>query len=71
MGKLNHHDIDNVDVEVHPSELTFESNSEYVTDTYTTMIKSIDDDEMDHLLELLHSEHDYDILNVDLQMLQA
>ena len=34
-------------------------------------IKSIDDDEMDHLLEFFHSEHDDDLLDVDLQMLQA
>ena len=40
-------------------------------DTDTTPIKSIDDDEMDHLLELFHSEHDNDLLGVDLQMLQA
>ena len=26
---------------------------------------------MDHLLEFLHSEHDDDILDVDLQMIQA
>ena len=35
------------------------------------MIKSIDDDEVEQLLELLHSEHDDDFLDVDLQMLQA
>ena len=53
MGILNHHAIDNGGVEVHPSEFPVESNSEYVPDTYTTPIKSIDDDEMDHILEFL------------------
>ena len=54
MGRLNHHAIDNGDVDVHPSEFPFEYNSESVPDTDTTPIKSIDDDEMDHLLELFH-----------------
>ena len=34
-------------------------------------IKSIDDDEMDHILEFFHSRHDEDLLDVDLHMLQA
>ena len=50
MVKLNHHDIDNGDVEVHPSESPVEFNSESILDPDTTPIKSIDDDEMDHLL---------------------
>ena len=54
MGRLNHHAIDNGDVDVHPSEFPFEYNSESIPDTDTTPIKSIDDDEMDHLLELFH-----------------
>ena len=37
----------------------------------TITIKSIDDDEMDQLLELSHSEHDENILGVDLQILEA
>ena len=49
MSRLNHHVIDNGDVEVHTSEFTFESNSEYSPDPYTTPIKSIDDDKMDHI----------------------
>ena len=49
-ARLNHHVIDDSDVEVHPSEFPFESNSEYVPDTDTTIIQSIDDNEMDHLL---------------------
>ena len=39
-------------------------------DTDTTPIKSIDDDEMDQLLLFFHSEHDADILDIDLQMIQ-
>ena len=57
MGRLNHHAIDNGDVEVHPSEFPVEFISEFVPDLDTTPIKSIDDDEMDHLLELFQSEH--------------
>ena len=71
MGILNHHYIDNRDFEVHPSEFPFESNYESILDSDTTPIKSIDDDEMDHLLEFFHSEHDDNILYVDLQMIQA
>ena len=53
--RLNHHVFDNGDVEVHPSYFPAEYNSEYIPDPETTLIKSIDDDEMDHLLELFHS----------------
>ena len=55
MGRLNHHTIDNGDVKVPTSEFPVESHSESVPYTDTTLIKSIDDDEMDHLLELFHS----------------
>ena len=55
MGRRNHHYIDNSAVEVQPSEFPAESNSEYVPDTDNTPIKSIDYDEIDHLLELFHS----------------
>ena len=71
MEILNHHAIDNGDVEVHLSDFKLESNSESVLDTDNKPIKSIDDDKMDHLLELFHSEHVDDILDVDLQMLHA
>ena len=70
-GRLNHRAIDNGDVEVHPYEFTFESNPESVPDPDITPIKSIDDDEMDHLLELLQSEHDEEILDVDLHIIQS
>ena len=55
MGRLNHHAIDNGDVEFHPSDFPVESNSESFPNPDTTPIKYIDDDEMDHLLELFHS----------------
>ena len=71
MGKLNHHAIHNSDVKIPTSEFPVESNSESAPDPYTTLIKSIDDDKMDYLLELFHSEHDGYLLDVDLQMIQA
>ena len=71
MGKLNHPAIDNCDVKIPTSEFPFESNYDPVPYPDTTPIKSIDDGEMDHLLELFHSEHDEDLLDVDLQMLQS
>ena len=40
---LNHHYIDNGYVEVHPSEFSFDYNSESVPDPDTNHIKSIDD----------------------------
>ena len=70
-GRLNHHSIDNSDVNVPTSEFPFESNSESIPDPDTTLIKSIDDDYMDHLLVLFHYEHDEDLLDVDLQMIKA
>ena len=54
MGILNHNKVDNGDVEVHPLEYSFESNSESVPYQYTTPIKYIDDDGMDQILELFH-----------------
>ena len=71
MERLNHHAIDNGDVEVHPTDFTVEFNSESVTYPDTTSIKSFDDDKMDHLLELFDSEHDEDNTDVELQMLQS
>ena len=70
MGKHNRHAIDNGDVKITTSYVPFESNYDSVTDPDTTPIKSIDDDEMDHLLEFFHSEHDDDLLDFDLHMLQ-
>ena len=55
VGRLNHHAMDNGDVEVHPSEFPVEFNSESVPDPDTALIKSNDDDEMYHLLEFFHS----------------
>ena len=68
MGKLNHHAIDNGDI---TSDDPAESSYDSVPYPDTPPIKYIDDDEMDHLLELFHSEHDDDLLDVELQMLQA
>ena len=66
MGNINHHAIDNVDDNITTSVFPVESNYESVPDPYTTPIKSIDDYEMDHLLEFFNSEHDEDLLDVDL-----
>ena len=55
MGRLNHHAIYNGDVKVHTSNFPVEFNSESVTDPDTTTIKSIDDNKIDHILELFHS----------------
>ena len=71
MGRLNHHAIDNSDVKVHTSEFPVEFNSKSVTDQDTTPIRSIGDSEMDHLLELFHSEHDECLMDIDLQIIQA
>ena len=71
MGKLNHHAIYNGDVKIPTSDIPVDSNYDPVPDPDTTPIKSIDDVEMDHLLEFFHSEHDNDILDVDLHMPQA
>ena len=68
MGILDHYAIDNGDFEVHPSDLPDEFSSESVPDTDTTPIKSIDDDKMDHILELFHSEYDEDLMYVYLQI---
>ena len=71
MVRLNHHAINNGNVEVHPSEFPVEFNSESVPYPYTTRITSIDDDKMNHLLELFHSEHDMDLLDIYLNILQT
>ena len=68
--RLNNNDVDNGDVEVYPSDYPFESTSESVPNTDTTMIKSIYDDEMDQILKLSRSYHDDGILDVDLQVIQ-
>ena len=70
-GKRNHHAIDNGDVKFHTSYFTVEFNSESVPYPDTTLIKLIENDEMDHLLELFHSEHDKYLLDVEIHMLQA
>ena len=49
-GRLNHHAVDNGDVEVYPSEYPPEYTSDYVPDMDNTPIKYIDDDELEQLL---------------------
>ena len=66
VGRLNNHTIGNGDIEVQPSEFPVEFYSESVTYLDTTPVKSIDDDEMDHLLEFFHSEHDEYLLDFDI-----
>ena len=68
--RLNHHAVDNDDVDVYASGYLLESTSESVPEPDDDSIKSIYDDYMYQILELFHSEHDENILNVDLQMLQ-
>ena len=70
MGRLNHCYIDNGGVKLSSSYFPVEFKSGSFPDPDTPLIKSIDDDEMYHLLEFFHSEYDEDILNIDLCMLQ-
>ena len=50
MGILNHHVVDNGDAEVYPSEYPFQSTPDSVPYMDTTPVKSIDDYEMEQLL---------------------
>ena len=61
--------VDNCDVEVEPWYYPLEYTSESVPDPYNNTIKSIGNDEMNQLLELFYSDHDYDLLYVDLQII--
>ena len=70
-GGLNHHDFDIVDVQVHPSDYSFEYNPESVTYTDKTLIKSVDDDKMYHIPQFFYLEQDDYILDVYLYMLEA
>ena len=71
MGKLNHRSIDNGDVKIPTSGVPVESKYESFPDPDITSIKSIDDDEINHLLKFFRLEHDEDIFDIDLQILQA
>ena len=66
--KLNHHTIDNGDI---TSDVPVESNYDSVPYPDTTPTKSINYDKIYYLLEFSHSERDDDLLDVDLQILQA
>ena len=65
MWILNRHSIDNGGVDVYPLYYIFYHTSESVPDLDTTPIKSIDDDEMDQLLQ------SFGLLGVYPQMLHA
>ena len=69
MGRLNNDYVDNGGIEVYPSEYPFESTPDSVKYPDNTPIKSTNNDEMDQLLEFFHSDHDDDILDVEIQML--
>ena len=71
MGIINHHTINNGDIDVHTSEFPVEFNSEYIPNSDTIPIKSIADDEMDHLLEFFHSGYYEYLLDVDIYIIQA
>ena len=71
MGNLNHRAIDNGIIKIPTSDVPVKSNYDSVPDPDTTPIKSIDDDNLDHLLELFHPEHNDNLLDVDLHMIQA
>ena len=68
MEKINYHAIDNGDITL---DVPVESSYDSVPDPDTTTIKSIDDDDMDNVLELSYSEYYDNLLDVDLQTLQA
>ena len=70
MGRLNNHFVYNGDIEVQPTDFPAESNSESVPDPETALIKSMDDNEMTHILKLFYSLHDDYLLDADLQMIQ-
>ena len=71
MRILNNHAIDNSDAEIHTLEHRIESTSESVTYTDTTLVKSIDNNDMEQLLKFFYSDHHDDILDVNLHMFQA
>ena len=50
MDKLNHHALDHGDVKITTTEVPVDFNYESFPDPYTTPIKSIGNDEMNHLL---------------------
>ena len=55
MGRLNNHAVDTGDVYFYTSEYPLEYISEYVTYLDNNPIKSSNDDEVDHILQLFHS----------------
>ena len=55
MRRLNHHAVYNGYVEVYPSNYPLGYSFESVPDPYNTLIRYIDDNEMDYILESFHS----------------
>ena len=70
MGRLNHHELDNGDVEVYPSYYSLEYPFDYVPEPDNTLNKYINDDEMEQIPESFPLDKNSDILDIDLQMLQ-
>ena len=66
MGRLNHHSVDNNDVNFQTLGYPFGSTSDSVPDTDTTPTKSIGDSEMDQLVEISHPEHYDNMLDAEL-----
>ena len=54
MGRINHHAVDNGDVEVYSSYYPSKYTTGYIPDIDNTLIYSITDDDMEKLLELFH-----------------
>ena len=71
MGRLNYLSFDNGDVKVYTSYYSLKSTSDSFSYPDNTPVIPIDDDEMDHLPELYHSDQDDDILDVPFQMIQT
>ena len=70
-GRLNHHAVDNGDLDIYPTDYALKYGYDSVPEPYNTPIKSIDDDEMEQILQLSHLEHDDDLLDLDQYMIQA
>ena len=68
---INHPSIDNGVVKVCTSYYPSESNCDSFPYPDTTPIIPIYDDEMDHPLEICHSDQDDDIFDIEFQMIQT
>ena len=70
MGILNHHAIDNDGVDIYTSDYLLRYNSDSFSDPYNITFKSINDGEMDYLLEIFSLGSWWWYLGVGLQILQ-